>query len=99
MSKSNAGDPANDDTDDVALSANGRFVGFESYATNLPGSIGPTYQQVYLRDRKRNKTTLVSRTNSGDPAAGDSSDKASVSANGKLVQFESYATNFPGGGT
>ncbi len=54
---------------------------------------------MYLRDRKQNKTTLVSRTNGGDPATGDSSDNASVSANGKFVQFESYATNFPGGGT
>jgi Tol biopolymer transport system component len=98
VSKSNAGDPANDDTDDVALSANGRFVGFESYATNLPGSIGPTYQQAYLRDRKRNKTTLVSRTNGGDPAAGGYSDNASVSADGKFVQFESDATSFPGAG-
>ncbi len=37
---------------DVSLSGNGRFVAFESYATNLPGSLGPTYEQVYLRDRK-----------------------------------------------
>jgi hypothetical protein len=99
VSRSNAGNPANDDTDDVALSANGRFVGFESYATNLPGSIGPTYTQAYLHDRKHDKTTLISRTNGGDPATGGYSENVSVSANGKLVQFESDATNLPGAGT
>jgi Tol biopolymer transport system component len=96
VSKSNSGDPANDDSTDVTLSANGRFVEFESYATNLPGSIGPSYTQVYLRDRKRGKTELISRTSGGDPAAGYYSEDGSVSANGRWVQFESGATNLPG---
>jgi hypothetical protein len=99
VSRNSAGSPADDDTDDVALSGNGRFVGFESYATNLPGSLGPTYTQVYLRDRKQDKTTLISRNNAGDAAAGGYSDNASVSANGRFVQFESNATNLPGTGT
>jgi hypothetical protein len=96
VSKNSAGDPANDDSTDVSLSANGRFVEFESYATNLPGSLGPTYTQVYIRDRKRNKTTLISKTSGGDPAAGYYSEDGSVSANGRWVQFESGATNLPG---
>jgi Tol biopolymer transport system component len=96
VSKSNSGDPANDDSTDVSLSADGRFVEFESYATNLPGSIGPSYSQVYLRDRKRGKTELISRTSGGDPAAGYYSEDGSVSASGRWVQFESGATNLPG---
>ena len=95
-SKNSAGDPANGDTEDVSLSGNGRFVGFESYATNLPGSLGPTYTQVYVRDRKKGKTTLISRTSGGDPATGYYSDNPSVSANGRFVLFESGATNLPG---
>jgi hypothetical protein len=71
-------------------------VEFESYATNLPGSLGPTYSQVYLRDRKQDKTSLVSKTNGGDPASGGSSDDGSTSANGRFVEFESYASNLPG---
>ena len=53
VSRSNNGDPANDDsytaTNSNLLSRDPRFALFESYATNLPGSIGPTYSQVYIR--------------------------------------------------
>jgi hypothetical protein len=96
VSKNSAGNPANGDTEDVSVSRNGRFVEFESEATNLPGSLGPTYTQVYLRDRKNDKTTLISKTSGGDPAAGYWSEDGSVSANGRWVQFESGATNLPG---
>ncbi len=96
VSKSNSGSPADDTSQDVSTSANGRFIEFESYATNLPGSLGPTYEQVYLRDRKKGKTTLISRTSGGDPATGGYSENGSVSPNGKFVEFESEATNLPG---
>jgi hypothetical protein len=96
VSKNSAGNPANDDSEDVSVSGNGRFVEFESDATNLPGSLGPTYRQVYLRDRKQNKTTLISKTSGGDPASGGSSDDGSTSASGRFVEFESYASNLPG---
>jgi hypothetical protein len=96
VSKNSAGAPADDDTGDVTLSANGRFVEFESYAMNLPGSLGPTYSQVYIRDRKQDKTTLISKTSGGDPATGYYSEDGSVSANGRFVQFESGGTNLPG---
>jgi hypothetical protein len=49
-----------------------------------------------LRDRKRDRTTLVSRNSAGDPAAGGYNEEPSVSANGRFVQFESEATNLPG---
>jgi Tol biopolymer transport system component len=95
-SKNSAGDPGDDDSNDVSISGNGRFVEFESYATNLPGSLGPSYTQVYLRDRKQNTTTLISRTSGGDPASGGYSEYGSTSANGRYVEFESNATNLPG---
>ncbi len=97
VSRTSAGSPANDDSEEVAVSRKGRFVAFESQATNLPGSIGPTYRQTYLRDRKQDKTTLISKNNAGDPAAGGYNEEPSVSANGRFVQFESEATNLPGG--
>jgi hypothetical protein len=96
VSRNSAGSPANDTSTDVSISGNGRFVEFESYATNLPGSLGPTNSQVYLRDRKQDKTSLVSKTSGGDPASGGSSDDGSTSANGRFVAFESYASNLPG---
>jgi Tol biopolymer transport system component len=96
VSRNTAGDPADDDSEEVAVSRSGRFVAFESAATNLPGSIGPTYRQTYRRDRKRDRTILISRNNAGDPAAGGYNEEPSVSANGRFVQFESLATNLPG---
>jgi len=98
VSANNAGDPGDADSQDVTVSGNGRFAEFESYATNLPGSLGPTYTQVYVRDRKTRKTSLISRTSGGDPATGGYSENASISSNGNFVEFESGATNLPGAG-
>jgi hypothetical protein len=96
ISRNSAGSPGNDESTDVSISGTGRFVEFESYATNLPGSLGPTYSQVYLRDRKQSKTSLISKTSGGDPATGGYSDDGSTSANGRWVEFESDAPNLPG---
>lgn len=96
VSRNTAGSPANDDSEEVAVSRSARFVAFESQATNLPGSIGPTHRQTYLRDRKQDKTILISKNNAGDPAAGGYNEEPSVSGNGRFVQFESEATNLPG---
>ena len=87
VSRSNSGDPGDDDSYDPTISDNGRFVAFESYAGNLPGSVGPTYDQAYVRDLKKGKTILISRTSGGDPATGGYSEDASISGNGRLVAF------------
>jgi Tol biopolymer transport system component len=96
VSKTSGGDPGNDSSQDPSMSANGRWIVFESRATNFPGSIAPD-DQVYVRDLRRGKTKLVSKTSAGDPANADSGD-ALVSANGRFVGFESAATNLPGAG-
>ena len=41
-----------------------------------PARSAPTYRQTYLRDRKQDKTTLISKNNGGDPAAGGYSENA-----------------------
>ncbi len=51
-SRANDGSPA-DDVSSVALAssvltADGRFVVFTSFGSNLPGSIGPPYSQAYI---------------------------------------------------
>ncbi len=97
VSMTNGGDPAiAGSSEDSSISASGRFIAFESYATNLPGSIGPTNAQVYVRDRKTGRTRLVSQTTGGDPAVGGRSLDPSISGDGRFVLFESYATNLPG---
>jgi len=76
-----------------SLSGDGRYVAFESDASNLPGGADTT--DVYLHDTKTGTTRLMSRTTAGMPADGDS-DTASVSSNGRYVAFESRADNIGG---
>ncbi len=88
------GQSANGLSDFPALSADGRFVGFQSTASNLdpdtppPSSGGPT--KVYLRDRQANTTEMVSVDNSGAAQPGNAI-KPSLSADGRYVAFVSEA--------
>jgi Tol biopolymer transport system component len=95
VSKANDGDPGDNGSYLPALSAGGRYVAFYSEADNLPG--GPmSGNRVYVRDTKRGKTILVSRTKQGDPATGATNGQA-ISSDGRLVIFESSDADLPGG--
>ncbi|GAB7036524.1 MULTISPECIES: TolB family protein [Catenuloplanes] len=84
-----------------AISADGRFVAYESPATNM-GVVdrnGPRYPDVYLHDRETGTTELVSVAPGG--GTGDSSSVAPrVSDDGRYVGFQSFATDLvaDGGG-
>ncbi len=77
-----------------AISANGRYVVFASKATNLSRDDKDDIEDVFVRDLKTNRTTLVSRAGGrrGAAANGDSS-SPSISADGRYVAFESHASN------
>ena len=80
------------------ISANGRFVTFQSMATDLTDGDVNSALDIYVRDRKTGQTLLASRTPEG--TAGDShSSWASISENGRYVVFESDATNLVAGDT
>ena len=53
VSKTTGGVPGNGDSDEPAISRDGRFLGFESLSTNFPGGLGGTDSQVYVRNRSR----------------------------------------------
>lgn len=76
------------------ISANGRYVAFASKAKNLSRIDRDDVEDVFLRDLKTNRTLLVSRGQGkrGAPGSGDSSSPA-ISADGRYVAFESYASN------
>jgi tricorn protease-like protein len=81
-----------------SISADGRFVAFQSYATNLVGGDTNSTFDVFVHDRETGKTKRVSVTSGG--AQGNSNSYApSISANGRFVAFQSYATNMVGGDT
>jgi YD repeat-containing protein len=75
-----------------AISADGRFIAFRSDATNLvPGVTGVGH--VYRHDSITGTTVLVSADESGTPANQGTWDNISMSDDGRLVAFSSWATN------
>lgn len=74
------------------ISANGKFVAFSSFATNLVPKDRNESVDVFLRNVKKRKTTRVSVGGKGSQANGDSY-QPSISANGQFVAFASDATN------
>jgi Tol biopolymer transport system component len=76
-----------------SISPDGRFVAFQSNATNLSDDdLDPT-TDVFVRDLVDQTTTLVSRASGLGPAGDDDSTGASISADGNRVAFVSGAGN------
>lgn len=88
ISKATDGTPVDTDSStDPAISGSGRFVVFDSDSDVLPGDDGTT--EVFVRDRRKGTTTLVSRTSGGDPAPGLLGAGGPISSDGRFVAFES----------
>jgi Tol biopolymer transport system component len=84
-----------------SISANGRYIAFDSGATNLVEGFTEYvniwgYSGVYVHDRVTGETTLVSVSSEGTQADG-SSLLSAISADGRYVAFISDATNWEGG--
>ena len=92
VSVDSAGNQANSGSYNPSISADGRFVGFTSLASNIvPGDTNNTYD-IFLRDRLTNTTTRLSVDSAGNQAD-LISDGASISADGRFVAFNSDASN------
>ncbi|MEO7891212.1 MAG: hypothetical protein ABIW19_14535, partial [Vicinamibacterales bacterium] len=81
-----------------SLSADGRFVAFDSAATNLVPGDGNAKRDVFVHDRVTGSTSRVSISSAGATGNGDSI-SAALSADGRYVAFLSRATNLVGGDT
>ena len=76
------------------LSADGRHVVFTSVASNLDPADTDSEADVFLRDLRTNRMTLVSRASGAAGPKGDGpSSGGSLSADGRWVAFESSAAN------
>lgn len=80
------------------ISADGRYVAFESAASNLVGRDTNGKRDVFVRDRSGNTTTRVSVSTAGDQG-NDGSYLPSISPDGRYLAFESDATNLVTGDT
>lgn len=96
VSVDSRGNQANSGSFIPTVSADGRFVAFASFASNLvPGDtngVGDTF----VHDRQTGQTTRVSVDSSGNET-NDSSFDPSLSADGRFVAFTSRASNLAPG--
>ncbi len=90
VSVSSAGEQADRGSTSPSISSDGRYVAFESTASNLvPGDIG---RDVFVHDRATGETTRVSVSSAGEQG-NDESHSPSISADGRYVVFWSWASN------
>jgi Tol biopolymer transport system component len=82
-----------------SISADGRYVAFESDATNLVLPNMNAFRDVYRKDVQTGAIVRCSTSSGGAEGNNGGSSYASISSDGKFVAFESDATNLVGGDT
>jgi Tol biopolymer transport system component len=87
------GTQANNASQELAISADGRYVAFESFASNLVATDTNGAADIFIRDRQNGATTRASVASDGTQGNGGGSFDPSISANGRYVAFTSSATN------
>lgn len=93
VSVDSSGNEGNGRSVGPSLSADGRFVAFDSAATNLVagGTNGATH--IFVHDRQSGVTSLVSRSTTSGAQGNSNSFQVWVSADGRFVTFASVASN------
>jgi Tol biopolymer transport system component len=77
-----------------SISADGRYVAFQSDADNLDPDSDDAFDDVFVRDLQSNTTTLASRATGAAGAVGDAlSFGPSISADGRRIAFISEGDN------
>jgi RHS repeat-associated protein len=82
----------------LSISADGRFVAFESQSSNLVANDTNNVSDAFVRDRLTNTTIRVSVNSSGTGGSG-ASQAPVISADGSFAAFSSQATNLVSGDT
>jgi Tol biopolymer transport system component len=77
------------------VSADGRYVAFESLANDLTTNTGGngTNKNVFVRDLQTGTTTLVSINSAHTGSGNNESGLPSISADGRMIAFESRSTD------
>jgi Tol biopolymer transport system component len=98
VSVDSGGAQANDGSYSCSISADGRFVAFESFASNLVPGNSNTFYDAFVRDRQLGTTERASVDSGGAQGNGWSRYPA-LSADGRFVAFPSRASNLVAGDT
>jgi hypothetical protein len=101
VSVSSTGEQGNGNSGEaVAMSGDGRFVAFESYASNLAPQDTNEIQDIFVHDRVTGATERVSVSSDGEQANALSGYyNIEISADGRFVAFDSLANNLVAGDT
>ncbi len=98
VSVASNGTQGNDSSGGSFISADGRYVAFQSNASNLVSGDTNNVQDIFVHDRQTGQTTRVSVASNG--TQGDSSSWDSpISADGRFIAFFSDASNLVSGDT
>src|SRR4030042_1550132 len=98
VSVSSEGVQGNDDSIYPFISSDGRFVAFESYASNLVTGDTNGTRDIFVHDREMGETTRVSVSSAGVQGNAGVSNTF-ISADGRYVAFPSLASNLVIGDT
>jgi len=90
---------ADDSSYAPSISANGRFVVFQSRATNLVPGDTNGFVDIFVFDRLTGQVERVSVSSGGGIQGNDDSYTPSISANGRFVAFDSDASSLIPGDT
>jgi uncharacterized repeat protein (TIGR01451 family) len=98
VSRTPGGIPGNGPSGFPSISAEGRYVAFESTATNLVANdSNGDISDVFGRDMIAGTTALVSVNCDGAHSGNDNSYAPQISGNGRYIAFQSYASDLAPG--
>ena len=87
---------ANANSDSPAISPDGRFIAFRSFATNLVSMDSNNVADLFIYDAASNTTYLVSLNGAGNSSADDRSLKPVFSGDSQTLYFQSWASDLSG---
>jgi hypothetical protein len=93
ISKTSSGAAGNNQSSNPIISANGRYVAFSSYASDLVAGDANGTNDVFVYDVIGGGLTLASHNLTNTGTANNYSTATSMSDDGNFVVFESYATD------
>ncbi len=92
--------PGNSSSRSPSISADGRFVAFESTATNLVAADASNFlEDIYVRDRQLGLTMLASVDSAGVQPVSGRSTRPRISGDGQIVAYISTSTTLVPGDT
>ncbi len=94
VSVDNDGHQANNHSFYPSLSADGRYVAFESAASNLVPGDANDEEDIFIHDRKTGRTARIIVDSDGNQVFERGSFSPALSADGRYVAFESAAKTF-----